>query len=620
MKKMLLFAIAIGCVFSVNAQKSQFHNGNLTPIKKDLTPAVRESTIKEPASTNAVPYKDIKTSTLIPFTSSANGYTLLSGTKLTADQQTKTVLYTSRSGGNWGGSSLGNDIKMKMTTDYGTTFDSVMFANGISHRYPGGTLFRNGSDLYTVSAGPITTGSGWTNNYIFSSKIDGTQAADTTFTNPPNTGIFHMNELATLSTGELFVLGELIGPSPDYDHINYTIWKLKWNTTENKFNFVSSYEFTPLFSKTMPPVQPYGMAFAKDGSVGYFWVNAMDSITHPNLNTQPLVWKTTDKGDTWNAMPIYDFSQVQELKDYCWPTLADTTILRPVFFYGYTTSEKVIPGTVDAQGNLHLIANIVGGYSSDPDSLGFTYSYEPNKIFDLYTTATGWEAKYIDSLSSEVDDGTGGIFGDFDIDHRLHVGKTEDGKKVFAMWTDTDPSYAPNNVLPNFKAWGIDIISGYFTASTNFSALQSDDGLYLYMNASNIIIDDAGTYKIPVVIINGIDPANSPIEHIYVSGLEFFDTDFVGINETTENSNLVSQNFPNPFNGSTNIVISLAKASNLSITVSNLIGQKVYEINKGNVSAGNHQITINCSNLNSGIYFYTLNADGKSVTRKMIVE
>ncbi|MCK4676754.1 MAG: T9SS type A sorting domain-containing protein, partial [Bacteroidales bacterium] len=53
--------------------------------------------------------------------------------------------------------------------------------------------------------------------------------------------------------------------------------------------------------------------------------------------------------------------------------------------------------------------------------------------------------------------------------------------------------------------------------------------------------------------------------------------------------------------------------------VFNLMGQKVYVYNAGIVGSGVHQLTIDGSNLQSGVFFYTVKADENSVTRKMIV-
>jgi hypothetical protein len=49
------------------------------------------------------------------------------------------------------------------------------------------------------------------------------------------------------------------------------------------------------------------------------------------------------------------------------------------------------------------------------------------------------------------------------------------------------------------------------------------------------------------------------------------------------------------------------------------MGQKVYDYNAGIVGSGVHKLTIDGSNLQSGVFFYTVKADENSVTRKMIV-
>ncbi len=70
----------------------------------------------------------------------------------------------------------------------------------------------------------------------------------------------------------------------------------------------------------------------------------------------------------------------------------------------------------------------------------------------------------------------------------------------------------------------------------------------------------------------------------------------------------------------TEVTISLDRRTTLSLDVYNLVGQKVYGVDKGNVSAGFHGITIDGSKLGSGIYFYTVTAGNHSVTKKMIVQ
>ncbi len=84
------------------------------------------------------------------------------------------------------------------------------------------------------------------------------------------------------------------------------------------------------------------------------------------------------------------------------------------------------------------------------------------------------------------------------------------------------------------------------------------------------------------------------------------------------------QNYPNPFNPSTKINFSLTAASKVKLTVYNLLGQVINELVNGNYAAGNHTVSFDAVGLNSGIYFYKIEAvgiDGQNftATRKMIL-
>ncbi len=60
---------------------------------------------------------------------------------------------------------------------------------------------------------------------------------------------------------------------------------------------------------------------------------------------------------------------------------------------------------------------------------------------------------------------------------------------------------------------------------------------------------------------------------------------------------------PNPFNAATTLSVTLPKASELTLTVVNTLGQQVAELAHGSYSAGQHSFTLDGSSLASGIYF-----------------
>ncbi|HRI45627.1 MAG TPA: T9SS type A sorting domain-containing protein [Ignavibacteriaceae bacterium] len=81
----------------------------------------------------------------------------------------------------------------------------------------------------------------------------------------------------------------------------------------------------------------------------------------------------------------------------------------------------------------------------------------------------------------------------------------------------------------------------------------------------------------------------------------------------------LSQNYPNPFNPSTKINFSIKQRGNVAIKVYDVLGNHVSTLINEERTAGNHSIEFNATNLVSGIYFYTISADGFSQTKKMIL-
>ncbi|MCX6158134.1 MAG: YCF48-related protein [Ignavibacteriae bacterium] len=79
------------------------------------------------------------------------------------------------------------------------------------------------------------------------------------------------------------------------------------------------------------------------------------------------------------------------------------------------------------------------------------------------------------------------------------------------------------------------------------------------------------------------------------------------------------QNYPNPFNSSTNIKFVIAKQSLTTLKIYNVQGREVAELTNGTLSPGTYTIRFNYANLPSGVYFYTLTTDSKSITKKLLL-
>ena len=83
---------------------------------------------------------------------------------------------------------------------------------------------------------------------------------------------------------------------------------------------------------------------------------------------------------------------------------------------------------------------------------------------------------------------------------------------------------------------------------------------------------------------------------------------------------LLGQNVPNPFNPYTSIPFSIAQLSNVELKIFNVIGQEVYKKDFGNLNPGNYTHQWDASNMNSGVYFYTLRTNsGIHLKEKMLL-
>ncbi len=86
----------------------------------------------------------------------------------------------------------------------------------------------------------------------------------------------------------------------------------------------------------------------------------------------------------------------------------------------------------------------------------------------------------------------------------------------------------------------------------------------------------------------------------------------------------LEQNYPNPFNPSTKIDFSLAVNSKVSLKVFDVLGQEVATLVNTDLVAGVHNVDFNAASINSGVYFYRIEAtgiDGTNFTsvKKMIL-
>ncbi len=104
---------------------------------------------------------------------------------------------------------------------------------------------------------------------------------------------------------------------------------------------------------------------------------------------------------------------------------------------------------------------------------------------------------------------------------------------------------------------------------------------------------------------------------------------YIGITTgTTDNElplarELELTNYPNPFNGRTNISFNLAGEAAVEITVYDILGRVVSRVHSGYLPAGTHRFgwpkqSGESELIKSGIYIYRLSVNDILVTKKMM--
>ncbi len=82
---------------------------------------------------------------------------------------------------------------------------------------------------------------------------------------------------------------------------------------------------------------------------------------------------------------------------------------------------------------------------------------------------------------------------------------------------------------------------------------------------------------------------------------------------------VLDQNYPNPFNPSTNITFSIPKSSFVTLKVVDISGKEVAVLVNQTLQSGSYKADWNAAGFATGLYFYTIEADGIKHTKKMIL-
>jgi len=81
----------------------------------------------------------------------------------------------------------------------------------------------------------------------------------------------------------------------------------------------------------------------------------------------------------------------------------------------------------------------------------------------------------------------------------------------------------------------------------------------------------------------------------------------------------VSQNYPNPFNPTTVIKYQLPRDSYVTLKLYDILGREIKTLVDGMIEAGFHEVSLDASQLSSGVYLYSLKADDFNSVKRLLL-
>jgi hypothetical protein len=656
MKKLLLFAF-LACFLTVNSQQNR-DASKIRSVKAPVTNyndnAAAKSMIKPDltAPKIVVPTKDqrdVKYVNPVEIGQSGNafGFAFSRTTYLWADNNINSITFIHRMIIPPGTGYLAYDI----SKDGGVTWENNVQAynptltGGFDARYPQGAIYnpvgnKDPDNAYfhyfaptLDNSNPCGSANTW-GGYAYGVKslAGGSTPVQQNLPSDPPYYQFLPSAFTVTQTGEAWMVDTdepCVGGAYTYQG-NLIVGRGLWDVDES--DFVYNFDLFPLEVETGGGINDVKIAFSPDGLTGYICVMTSLSTPLPYSSYHPVLFKTTDGGDSWSdpiEVQLGGADGLEGIKQYVSDSLLALFFApAPVpprdeigYWMGYECDLSV-----DAWGNPH-IAGTVAIQSTDSTIYtgeGFI------AMFHVWSNDQGqtWNAFNLRDLSRfSVQFGpTANAVIQY---NRPQVATTQDGAIVFFSWLDTEDSLITDNSQPdiffreylptldqhgdtaeNVTTYSAAMWLSYFGCMSHYVFTTVTDAEYTYTCTIPFVYEQLGTGNDPLL----------PVKFFYIP--DYVRTYIItGIPDHNPGPMaMVAQNYPNPFSSNTSIKVNLLTDSHLSLEVYNITGSMVKKVDLGNLGKGIHNLEFNADGLSKGIYFYSISSGSQSVTKKMIIQ
>jgi photosystem II stability/assembly factor-like uncharacterized protein len=342
---------------------------------------------------------------------------------------------------------------------------------------------------------------------------------------------------------------------------------------------------------------------------GVFYLNANTAFA---CGREGTILKTTNGGQNWEQLNTGTTNVFRDIcfvdEDYGWAAGQDGLIL-------HTTD-----GGENWETQITGINDYLNGITFTDYENGWVGGWD-GKVLRTTNGGSNWQTTYTPSSADIYSLCFINNINGYAVTADVEVYMTTDGGN---NWTEqyNNPSHL-NAVLTDI--FFVDSINGYSVGNYGEIISTSNGGEHWYQQNSGV-----QTYLTSVCITkDGIG---------WAVGKEGMILKSEPISIITENEKPVKKvpgefvlfnNYPNPFNPSTTISFQLPATSFVSLKIYDVTGKEVETIFSGKLKAGIHQYKWNAKGLASGIsaggryasgvYFYRLQTETNSITKKMIL-
>ncbi|MFC2083538.1 T9SS type A sorting domain-containing protein [Bacteroidota bacterium] len=382
-----------------------------------------------------------------------------------------------------------------------------------------------------------------------------------------------------------------------------------------------------IYAQRNPPASPQHEIFIWSEDL-----NSSYDTMYVWFTAQSMVWGNKSSSGRFPITTDFDFTYAAYDGD-------DTKIKIPL---GDTSGWYGVHHVISNYGNRigYGLYRVDMGFEPGSSSVYFYLDWRDCEYSDEYVENDSWlKYKVENTYITTYFDGDGSDFNDwtdtiYDGDH-----------PVIKIWESKPKTQGHQDVQ----------VTKYFELITTLSIDENDHpniewqpyhdttitGYYLYRHVygsspdkifvtDTIYVDDEFTYGFPIydhvdywvtAKISSTEESGSgdtvSTHGEYTPNKEAAKNENISANKTTLFN--LDENYPNPFNPTTNISYSIISKSNVKLRVFNSLGQEIEILVSEIQGEGYYTVPFDAGNLPSGIYFYQLITDYFTDVKKMVV-